>query len=176
MGRASFALWHAMRHAGGVIWIAPARDPSTLMAQGLPEGVGPRLTLIRAGSEEDLLWATEESLRGLPGALVIARPEKPLSLTAGRRLQLAAEAGGTTGLMLIADGAGSPATETRWSCRPGPPCVLPGSGDSTLHQWSLIKNKRGTSGEWTLDWDGTSSAFDLVAATGKRDGASRAAG
>ena len=63
------------------------------MLNGLPEGVGARLHLIRPEGEVDLLWCVEEALRSAPIALVIAEPEKPLSLTAGRRLQLAAEAG-----------------------------------------------------------------------------------
>ena len=122
---------------------------------------------MRARSETDLLWAVEESLRTAPVDFVIAEPERPLSLTAGRRLQLAAEAGGTTGLLLIREGMGSNAAETRWHCGPEPAA----KPDSTLHRWSLIKNKKGTLGDWTLHWDGTSAAFRLVSATGKRRGA-----
>jgi protein ImuA len=88
------------------------------MLRGLPEGVGERLHLIRPANETDLLWAAEEALRSEGVGLVIAEPEKPLSLIAGRRLQLAAEAGRTTGLMLIREGQGSNAAETRWHCAP----------------------------------------------------------
>jgi protein ImuA len=106
----------------------------------------------------------EEALRAAPISLVIAEPEKPLSLTAGRRLQLAAAEGRTTGLMLIRDGAGSNATETRWACEP---CAGAG-GDSTLHAWSISKNKKGTTGYWILNWHGTTTAFHLVSEAGER--------
>lgn len=171
LGRRAFALFQALRHPGPLVWVLPAHAPEQPLLPGLPAGVGPRLHLVRARSETDLLWATEEALRAAPVGFVIAEPEKPLTLTAGRRLQLAAEAGGTTGLLLIREGMGSNAAETRWHCVPEP-----GTGpDSTLHRWSLIKNKKGTLGNWTLHWDGTSAAFDLVPAAGERHGAADAA-
>jgi protein ImuA len=163
-GRRAFALFQAMRHPGPLIWILPSHAHQILMLRGLPQGVGERLHLLRPVGETDLLWCIEEALRASPVGLVIAEPEKPLSLTAGRRLQLAAEAGRTTGLMLIREGMGSNATETRWLCEPVPSMAA----DSTLHHWSLNKNKKGTSGSWVLNWDGASSAFNLVPETGER--------
>ncbi|MDT8345822.1 MAG: hypothetical protein RQ752_15455, partial [Thermohalobaculum sp.] len=103
------------------------------------------------------------------GDVHIAEPGALLSLTAGRRLQLAAEAGGTTGLMLIRAGQGSNAAETRWHATPQPGATP----HSTLHCWSLKKNKKGTVGDWTLHWDGTSAAFDLVPAAGERNRAAQ---
>lgn len=164
-GRRAFALFQALRHPGPLVWVLPAHAPETPMLPGLPPGVGARLMLIRPAGEADLLWATEESLRSPAPALVIAEPERPLSLTAGRRLQLAAEAGRTTGLMLIREGQGSNAAETRWHCAP----LAGESRDSTLHRWSLTKNKQGTVGDWILHWDGETAAFDLVSTAGKRD-------
>ena len=134
------------------------------MLRGLPRGVGERLHLLRPTGETDLLWCVEEALRAAPVSLVIAEPEKPLSLTAGRRLQLAAEAGRTTGLMLIHQDAGSNATETRWHCEPR----AGSAADSTLHQWTLNKNKRGTLGSWTLNWNGASAAFHMVSEARER--------
>ncbi|MDO5658603.1 MAG: hypothetical protein Q4G36_09815, partial [Paracoccus sp. (in: a-proteobacteria)] len=135
-GRHVFALFQAARAGGDVIWVRPAHLVESLMPEGMPPKVAARLILVTPRSELDLLWSVEEALRSGLG-LVIAEPEKPLSLTAGRRLQLAAEAGGkaggATGLMLIREGAGSPAAETRWECRPK-------AGDSTGHHWGLIKN------------------------------------
>src|SRR5690606_9136427 len=117
---------------------------------------------IRPTNEIDLLWSVEESLRSAPVSLVIAEPMETLSLTAGRRLQLAAEAGQTVGLMLIRAGAGSSAAQTRWCCQPQ------AGGDSTLHQWSLIRNKTGTIANWRLYWDGRSAACHMVSEAGKR--------
>lgn len=163
-GRRAFALFQAVRHPGPLVWIAPAHIPELPMLRGLPRGVGERLHLFRPSGETDLLWCIEEALRSTPISLVIAEPERPLSLTAGRRLQLAAEAGRTTGLMLIREGAGSNATETRWNCEP----VASAAADSTLHQWSPNKNKKGTSGSWVLSWNGASAAVHMVSEARQR--------
>ncbi|MCC7320956.1 MAG: hypothetical protein IT542_08270 [Rubellimicrobium sp.] len=170
-GRRSFALCQAARHAGGpLIWIMAAHRPESLIPAGLPEGVAARLVMVRPGDETGILWAMEESLRARAAALVVAEPERPLSLTAGRRLQLAAEAGGTTGLVLLRE-EGSNAAETRWDCAAEPsPLPPPGETGSTWHRWALIKNKKGTLGAWRVDWDGSSSAVDLVSAFAERDG------
>ena len=164
IGRRTFALFQAARHSGPLIWVLSAHAPHLPMLRGLPDGVGERLHVIRPASETDLLWSIEESLRSAPVGLVIAEPEKPLSLTAGRRLQLAAEAGRTTGLMLIREGQGSNAAETRWHCVP----QAAGGRDSTLHRWCLNKNKRGTTGIWTVHWNGETTTFHLVSAAGER--------
>lgn len=112
------------------------------MPRALPEGVAERLHLIEARTGTDLLWAVEEVLRSRPVSLVVAEPEKPISLTAGRRLQLAAEAGRTTGLMLIRQGRGSNAVESRWQCDP-----LPGAAESTLASVELYQEQTGNN--WT---------------------------
>lgn len=165
-GRRVFALFQAVRHPGPVVWILPDHVPRILLPAGLPAGLTGRLILLRPKGEPDLLWSLEEALRAMPVALVIAEPERPLSLTAGRRLQLAAEAGRTTGLVLVQEGQGSNAAETRWHCVP-----RAGPADSTLHHWTLIKNKKGTNGSWVVNWNGTSAAVHMVSASGERDGA-----
>ncbi|WP_168199092.1 ImuA family protein [Pseudorhodobacter turbinis] len=159
-GRRAFALLQAARHSGPLVWILPAHAVEVPMLRGLPLGIGERLHLLRPGSETDLLWCIEEALRAVPVGLVIAEPSQPLSLTAGRRFQLAAEAGRTTGLMLIQTDAGSNATETRWSCDP----QANPQADSTLHRWTLKKNKRGNLGSWILNWNGASAAVHMVSA------------
>ena len=163
-GRRTFALFQAMRHPGPLVWIAPAHVPELPMLRGLPRDVGERLHVLRPNGETDLLWCIEEALRAAPVSLVIAEPEKPLSLTAGRRLQLAAEAGRTIGIMLIRGDAGSNATETRWNCEP----VASTAADSTLHRWTLNKNKRGTIGSWVLNWNGASAAVHMVSEARQR--------
>lgn len=167
-GRRLFALLQAARQKGPIFWILPSHVPEVPMLWGLPQGVADRLHLIRAKGETDLLWAAEEALRSANVGAVLAEPEKPMGLTAGRRLQLAAEAGRTLGLMLIRQGQGSNATETRWSCAPLPNDARVTDADSTLHRWSLIKNKIGTFGVWTVTWDGATTAFHLVSEAGER--------
>lgn len=163
-GRRAFALCQAARHPGPLVWILPAHIPELPMLRGLPQGVGERLHLFRPTGETDLLWCVEEALRASPVSLVIAEPEKPLSLTAGRRLQLAAEAGRTTGLLLIREAAGSNATETRWACEPH----ASSTADSTLLHWDLKKNKRGTLGSWVVNWNGASAAVHMVSEARQR--------
>ncbi|RWR09257.1 hypothetical protein D2T29_16220 [Sinirhodobacter populi] len=162
-GRAGFALFQAVRFSGPIFWITLAHDRDRLMPISLPDGVAERLHLIEARSETDLLWAIEETLRAKSVGLVIAEPEKPMSLTAGKRLQLAAEAGRTTGLLLIREGGGSNAAETRWKCDP-----MPGPVGSTRHRWALNKNKKGTIGTHYVSWDGAMAAFHLAPPTGER--------
>jgi len=163
-GRRAFALFQAARHPGPLVWILPAHVPELPMLRGLPQGVGERLHLLRPTGETDLLWCLEEALRAAPVGLVIAEPEKPISLTAGRRLQLAAEAGRSTGLTLIREAAGSNASETRWTCAP----VASAVADSTLHQWDLNKNKKGTLGSWVVNWNGASAAVHMVSEARER--------
>ncbi|WP_134682032.1 ImuA family protein [Paracoccus ravus] len=148
-GRSAFALFQTARHPGPLFWVLPQHEVSRPLPQGLPEGVAERLHLVETRSETELLWATEEALRSPASGFVIAEPGKALNLTAGRRLQLAAEAGRTTGLLLIREGHGCNAAETRWQCVP-----LPGPADSARQHWRLTKDKSGTIGALTVDWDG----------------------
>lgn len=163
-GRRIFALYQAARQKGPVLWVLPAHQAEQPMLWGMPRGLAERLHLVHTRGETDLLWSVEEALRSVDVSAVIAEPEKPLGLTAGRRLQLAAEAGRTLGLVLVRQGMGSNAAETRWSCAP----IAATSADSTPHRWSLTKNKKGTTGDWTLSWDGKTAAFHMVSATGER--------
>ncbi|MTH61739.1 ImuA family protein [Paracoccus litorisediminis] len=161
-GRSSFALFQALRHPGPIFWVLPQREPHRPLPDGLPPGVAERLHLIETRTETDLLWAIEEALRSPASGFVIGEPGKALNLTAGRRLQLAAEAGRTTGLLLIREGHGCNAAETRWHCEP-----VAGPADSTRHRWRLKKNKSGTFGMWAVHWDGASAVCDLVSEAGE---------
>jgi protein ImuA len=81
-----------------VLWCSAAGD---LYGPGLAAcGLKPeRLILARVPGEPALLWAMEEGLRSAALAAVIGEVET-LSLAASRRLQLAAEASGTTAFAL----------------------------------------------------------------------------
>src|SRR5829696_2092372 len=128
------------RAGGTVLWIAAEPDawPPGLARFGLSPA---DLVLVQAPRPVDGLWAMEEGLRcpAVAGALLVLRD---LDLTAARRLQLAAEAGGAVGLLLRPDeeeeAAGSAsAALTRW--RIG---ALAGTGGAAAHdlgdpRWSL---------------------------------------
>ena len=98
-----------------VLWCQSEFD---VYAPGLAAfGLDPaRLILVRARRPADRLWAMEEGLRCQALAAGVIE-FGDLDMTAGRRLQLAAEASGVTGLVLHPEGlraaAASPAV-TRW--------------------------------------------------------------
>lgn len=133
---ALFAAGIAARSRGKVLWVVTRRD---LFAPALAQaGLAPdRVIHVEAGDERALLGCFEEGLRhGGLGAVVAETAH--LSMTASRRLQLAAEGSGTIGLAIRrwrrqADAAefGQPtASVTRWriSVLPSAPLPVPGIG------------------------------------------------
>ncbi len=120
-----------------VLWISPWRDlyAPGLRAFGLDPG---RLIQVRAGGEADVLWAMEEGLRCARLAAVVGEIDT-LERGSGRRLQLAAEAGGVTAFALRrglrparSARAGPSAAVTRWrveadAMSSGPGAVGPGA-------------------------------------------------
>ncbi len=162
----AFAAVLAGRMAGVTLWVRPRRGHDPLHPPGLARFCDPaRQLFAEAPGDTEGLAVAEEALRSGAVAAVIFAVERPLSLTAGRRLQLAAEAGGALGLGLLAEGTGSVAAESRWHCAP-----LPSQDDSTLWRWSRIKNKSGTLGSWDLRWDDETHRIAVVAASGGREG------
>jgi protein ImuA len=98
-----------------VLWSQPEAD---LYAPGLAAvGLDPtRLILAAVPRPTDRLWAMEEGLRCKDLAAVVIELDE-LDVAAGRRLQLAAEAGKVTGLVLHPDGprrAAASVAVTRW--------------------------------------------------------------
>lgn len=170
-GAYAFAMVQAGAALGPVVCICPAHETDRVLPSGVARFLPPaRLMMVQAMGEVDLLWATEEALRSGAVGFVIAAPQKPISLTAGRRLQLAAEAGRSTGLLMIRDGMGSNAAQTRWHCTPEW-----NAQDSTLQRWSLIKNKEGTLGDWLVGWNEKARAICVVSPAGQRREVAQAA-
>jgi len=167
-GRAAtgFAVVMAGCGAGPVLWITQAWAAERLYPPGLPSWLDPaRLVLARSDNQTDALAVAEEALRDGAVALVVIEITRPLNLREGRRLQLAARAGGATGLCLIPEGMGSNAAETRWHAAP----VLT-EGDSTLMRWEIIKNKSGTTGAWHVRWDEQAHCLHVVSPAGNGPG------
>lgn len=101
-----FVAWlagHLVRNLGGaVLWCVKPDSTSWpygpgIAAFGLDAG---RLIIVRGRHRMDMLWTMEESLRCPAFAAVIVECDYRIDLVASRRFQLAAEAGGTTGLIL----------------------------------------------------------------------------
>ena len=158
-----FAIIQAAQAGSDIVWINGVRQTEQLYPQGLANFFNPsRLIAVNARNYKEALWCMEEALREV-SATVIATIPKPMELMASRRLQLAAEAGDSTGLCLTPDMSVNNAAETRWRCTP-----LTTTQDSTLHKWELIKNKRGILGIWNVNWDATSHNLTVVSASGGR--------
>lgn len=143
-GAVTFALAQAAQAGGQVAWIWPRWEPEVPMPQGLGR-LSDRLVHIRPANEMDILWAVEECLRSSAVSTVISKPKKPLTLTQGRRFQLAAAEGETIGIMVIARDAGCPAAETRWECD-----LVPAPADVSRHRWRLVKDKKGPEATWDI--------------------------
>lgn len=146
-----------------VLWVSGPWSEAGLNPLGLVPYCDPAAVLMaRAPDHAEVLGVMEEALRSGAVALVVAETHRPLSLTVGRRLQLAAEAGRVTGLCLVPEtqgvAQGSNAAQTRWRCAP----LLSAGADSTLWRWDLNKNKMGTLATWDLRWDETSHRIALV--------------
>ncbi|WP_338048692.1 hypothetical protein [Phaeobacter porticola] len=149
------------------MWVREAWDPTQINPNGFAAFIAPSdLTLCNTKDQTQTLAVAEEALRSGAVSLVVVLLNKPLGLTEGRRLQLAARDGKSTGLAIIPEGMGSNAAETRWRCTPVfDPKHSP--WDSTLQKWELIKNKSGTLGVWYVRWDPTSRRLIVVPPTGE---------
>ncbi|RUV56319.1 damage-inducible protein, partial [Mesorhizobium sp. M5C.F.Ca.IN.020.29.1.1] len=154
---ALFAAGIAARTAGKVLWCVTRPDlfAPAIEQAGLPPG---RVIYVEAGDEKSVLACFEEGLRGGFGAVVaeIAR----LSMTASRRLQLAAESSGSIGIAIRrwrrqteATDFGQPtAAETRWrvSVLPSAPLPVQGVGRARWHV-ELIRCRAGESADFIVE-------------------------
>lgn len=162
------ALWLArLQDAGPVLWIvrAGSRAAIDLHAHGLyQQQLDPkRLILVAAKRDDEVLWAMEEGLKAKSLGAVLGEIEK-LDLTASRRLQLAAEAGGVTAFVLrrwrvmeraARDAAQPIAAVTRWRI-----AALP-----TTHEigWrvDLTRCRGGKPGSWIMERADGSDEFHI---------------
>lgn len=164
----------AETHTGPLLWIAESWRPEALNPVGLAAFFDPaRLLTARTRDQSDSLAVAEEALRDGTVSLVVIEITRPLDLREGRRLQLAAKAGGSTGLCLIPEDMGSNAAETRWRATP---VFDPAGADSTLMRWEITKNKSGTLRSWHVRWDTASRRLHVVPPAGERPGSAGAPG
>ncbi len=183
-----------------VVWIAPRIDQrESLYGPGLAAfGLDPAaLIVVRAPAHgrngaAPALWAMEEALR-TPAVGAVCAEIDAVDLTASRRLQLAAEAGGTFGLLLRgeinrADNGTVPpiASVTRWRITAAPsgpagPVSLPSLPGAPRWQVELLRVRGGRPHHWLLEWRHdpnceTAGGFALAAAPGDRPAVPAAAG
>jgi protein ImuA len=118
----------AARPGAPLIWIGEAfagHEQGALYGPGLAlHGLDPEgLVLVQATNAKDALWAMEEALKGRTPAAVIGEifSAKLYDLTASRRLVLAAQKHGSTGLLCLTGpiraAALSSSAETRFEIR-----------------------------------------------------------
>ena len=125
-----------------------------------------RLLFARTLSPVDMLWAMEEGLRS--GRFAVVLGEGTADLTATRRLQLAAEAGGTTAVLLSFPGRTSrprlSAATTRWRVT-SLPAERPGS---SCWQIELERCRGGRCRAWALAWNHETLRLDIAPLLGDR--------
>jgi len=120
-----------------------------------------RLLIARVTRPVDALFAMEEALKCRALATVVAEFGEAPSLTATRRLSLAAKDGGALGLLLCHTPTAAPSVaRTRWRVAPAPsvPDEFGGLGRPAF-ALSLTRNRRGPCGSFTLTWDHHEHAF-----------------
>lgn len=167
----SFAVRVAAQSGGDVIWIREGWRTGQLNPLGM-DGLDPACVIVaQTRNQIDTLAVAEDALRDGAVSCVVLELTAQIGLTAGRRLQLAAKSGRSTGVCVIPDGMGSNATQTRWRCTP-----VFDDRDSTLQRWDLIKNKSGTIGSWYVRWHAKTRSVTVVPPIGQRSGPAGAPG
>jgi len=144
---------------GEIVWVLRRDDlfAPGLAGLGLPPG---RLIQVCARDEAEVLAAIEDAL-GTVGVAAVVGEVEAVSLTAGRRLQLACERHGATGLVIRRrpfGGAGKgsasgSASASRWKIAPAPsqaPPDVPGLGPP---RWKveLERSRGGRPGGWLVE-------------------------
>lgn len=178
-GATGFAAVACAQGKGTLLWVREGWQGDMLDPVGLSAICDPaRILVAQTRDQTDTLAVAEEAMKNGVVGLVVIEITRPLDLREGRRLQLAAKAGQSTGLCLIPEGMGSPAAETRWQCAPVfDPIIHPGtSPDSTLMRWEIIKNKSGTVGAWHVRWKTATHRLDVVSPVAQRPGSAPAPG
>lgn len=155
---AGIAARRATAESGGtVLWAIARRD---LFAPGLAQaGLPPdRLIYAECGCDEDVLAVMEEGLRHGGLAAVVGEVAR-VAMASTRRLQLAAEEGGTTALMLKRwrkageDPLAPPsAAMTRWRIACAPSGELPVDGVGRARwQLELARQRGGAPFTWIME-------------------------
>ncbi|MBX3476263.1 MAG: hypothetical protein KF910_01525 [Brevundimonas sp.] len=173
-----FALGMALAMGGApLVWIREDRgrhETGDLHGAGLHEwGLAvDDLLLVRAPDARALLAAGEEVLRsGAARAVVMSGwgEARAFTLTASRRLALAAEKGGAAALLVRAGARPQPsAAATRWSVQAAPSRALAARAPGPpAFRATLLRGRAGLApGEWIMEWDRDARAFTEAKTSG----------
>lgn len=163
---AGLAALAALAKPQHIVWIAEdmaLAESGALYGPGLIDnGLAPeRLVTVAVAQRRDLLWAMEEALRCRAAGIVIGEARGgAIDAVAARRLSLAAGESGALALLLrTAPGRDTSTAATRWvvSATPsglGRPCFAT----------ELMRNRRGLTGHWIIEWSACDEQFMLAPA------------
>jgi protein ImuA len=137
-----------------------------LDAIGLPAA---RIVTVALRKQQALLWTADEALKSgaLSGVILDLDPAK-CTVTAIRRLQLAAQSGQTPAIIVMAQASASlSAARSRWAVASLP--SLPSRLDERApgkpaFRVELRRCRRGKPGNFSVEWDHATHRFSLVAA------------
>jgi protein ImuA len=155
-------------------------ESGALSMSGLAElGIDPRLlVVVRAADVDTALRTAADALAcdALGGVVLEVWGEaRQFDLVASRKLTLAAQASGVTGLLLRVAAEPSPSTaETRWIVRAAhspPATVAAGATLMPAAAWGapvfdaqLVRNRHGPVGRWIMEWKCDECLFEKPAA------------
>jgi protein ImuA len=157
VGAWGFALGNCHRYERKIFWLYEEAADVPCYESLYNYQVATKFQFVRAHDPLAQLWCFEEALRSGMPSLVISVHHKPIAFTPMRRLQLAAETGKVTGLVITALAHGSPVSETRWHCTP----IYDPNGRA-VQRWELAKNKQGPLGQWEVLWNDKTHRFTVV--------------
>jgi protein ImuA len=147
-------------------------ESGALSMSGLAElGLDPRLVVtVRAADVESALRTAADALAcDALGVLVLEvwGQARQLDLVASRKLTLAAQASGVTGLLLRVAAEPLPSTaETRWIVRAAhsPPATPWSAWGAPVFDAQLVRNRHGPVGRWIMEWKCDECLFGKPAA------------
>lgn len=155
----SAALVRPLAAKGEIVWVLRRDDLFAPGVAGL--GLPPeRLIQVCARDEAEALAAIEDAL-GTVGVAAVVGEVEAVSLTAGRRLQLACERHGATGLLIrrrpfgggAKQSASGSASASRWKIAPAPSQPAPEEPGLGAPRWrvELERSRGGRTGGWVFE-------------------------
>src|SRR6202045_18216 len=147
-------------------------ESGALSMSGLAElGLDPRLLVtVRATDVDSALRTAADALACDALGVVVLEvwgETRQLDLVASRKLTLAAQASGVTGLLLRMAAEPQPSTaETRWIVRAAhsPPASSWSAWGAPVFDAQLVRNRHGPVGRWIMEWKCDECLFDKPAA------------
>ena len=147
-------------------------ESGALSMNGVAElGLDPRFVVtVRAADVDTALRTAADALACDAIGVVVLEvwgEARPLDLVASRKLTLAAQASGVTGLLLRVAAEPRPSTaETRWIVRAAhsPPAALWSAWGAPVFDAQLVRNRHGPVGRWIMEWKCDECLFSKPAA------------